>query len=424
MGGGDNETKPIAGLRSIDPRQVPLPHGTQVTTTVAQPIAGSDRIIPQGVVGRVIEHLGDGRVKLQVVGRGEVVYRRIDVVPRKEGELAFAVRRAWAEANLRPCTVLEATVGSRAWGLSSDTSDTDVRGVFVLPATWRYGLVQPPETIISADGNCTLWEVEKMIGQALRADPNTLETLFVSEVRVVDEMGQWLLDARDAFVSREIYGSFGRYALAQAKKLRQSHRLAQHRVLVLDWLREDPDTDLDRLAVRLAAEALDEGEAGKQRAKQHIKQLYRSLFDQGLLEANSLEAFAAFARGESADLELPRELRPKNAYNLLRIVSCAVDWLRTGTPALVADGALRDRLLQIKNGDVALDVALDWTEEVARELHAAREDCPLPSVPDFDRADAVLRRVRSEAARRFHDGAAGPWGSDAPPPPLPSEHST
>ncbi len=424
MGGDDSQARPIAGLESIDPRQVPLPQGTQVTTTVAHSVQGSDRVIPQGVVGRVVEHLGEGRVKVHVVGRGEVVYRRVDIVPRKQGELAFAVRRAWAEASLRPCTVFEATVGSRAWGLSSDTSDTDVRGVFVLPASWRDGLVPPPETIISADGNCTLWEVGKTVAQALRADPNTLEALFVSEVRVVDEMGQWLRDARDAFVSREIYGSFGRYALAQAKKLRQSHRLAAHRVVVLQWLRDDPDADLDRLAARLAAEVLDEGDAGRQRARQHIKQLYRSLFDQGLLEASSLEAFAAFARTSSDDLDLPRELRPKNAYNLLRIVSCAVAWLRTGAPAFVADGELRERLLRIKQGDVALEVALDWTEQAARDLDAARDESPLPATPDFDRADDVLRRIRLEASRRYQADQPGPWGRDAPVPPRPSEHTT
>lgn len=216
----------VGGLAGVNPREVPLPHGTQVTTTVEMPLPGSERVIPQGVVGRVVGILADGRVRVSVIGRGEVVYRRADIIPRKEGELRFAVRRAWAEQCLLPCAVLEATVGSRAWGLADDASDTDRRGVFLLPFTWSTGLVAAPDVLVSADGSATHWEVQKAIVQALRADPNTLETLFVPEIRVLDPMGARILEEREAFASQEIYGSFGRYALAQAKKLRQSHRLA------------------------------------------------------------------------------------------------------------------------------------------------------------------------------------------------------
>ena len=39
--------------------------------------------------------------------------------------------------------------------------------------------------------------------------------------RVLDPMGRWILDERSAFVSQLIYGTFGRYALSQLKKLSQ-----------------------------------------------------------------------------------------------------------------------------------------------------------------------------------------------------------
>lgn len=413
----------VAGLAGVDPREVPLPRGTQVTTTVEQPLPGSDRVVPQGVVGRVVGVLDDGRVRVEVVGRGEVVYRRADVVPRKDGELRFAVRRAWAEQCLSPCAVLRATVGSRAWGLSDDASDTDVRGLFLLPFSWKSGLVEAPDVIVSADGSSTYWEVEKAIGQALRADPNTLETFYVPDVQALDPLGERFLEERDAFVSREIYGSFGRYALAQTKKLRQSHRLAEHRSLVLAWLRER-DLDLDTVATRLARETSDDSKGAVHRAKQYLKQLYRSLYDQGMTSANSFDALVAFARDGAQDVELPRELRPKNAYNLLRIVSCAVHWLRTGEPLIVAEGTLRDSLLAIKNGEVPLQTALDWTEDAANDLDQARGNSPLPVTPDFDRADELLREARELAAHRWLERAPGPWGADAPPPPRPSEQES
>ena len=412
-------TKPtieVATLAGIDPREVPLPHGTQVTTTVEQPIPGSDRVVPQGVVGRVIGLVEGGRVRVQIVGRGELVYRRADLAPRKDGELRFAVRRAWAEQCLRPCAVLCATVGSRAWGLSDDASDTDTRGIFLLPFSWTVGLVEAPDVIVSADGSATYWEIEKTIRQALRADPNTLETLFVPDAQALDPIGERLLRERDAFVSREIYGSFGRYALAQTKRLRQSHRLAQHRSVVLEWLRGG-DLDLDTVATRLADETIENPDRATHRAKQYLKQLYRSLYDQGLLRANSFDALVEFARQGAGELELPRELRPKNAYNLLRIVSCAAQWLETGVPLIVVEGELKDKLLAIKSGEVSLQTALDWTELAAQNLDRARDASPLPEAPDFDRADAMLRDARELAARRWVERVAGPWGADAPPAP-------
>jgi hypothetical protein len=415
----------IEGLRGMDPAKVPLPHGTQVTTTVELVPGDGTRPIPAGSVGTVVELRPDGRLRVRVVGRGEHVYARHELRPAHAGQVRFAVARARDEAALLPCAVLEATVGSRAWGLAEDGSDHDTRGVFLLPFGWREGLATPPAVLVSADGSATWWEAERAIRQALRADPNTLEMLFVPAVRVLDPLGQRLLDAREIFVSQAIYGSFGRYALAQAKRLRQSLRLAEHRGLVLEWLRREPGLSLDEVADRLVAHTPDgdpetEPRPDRVRARDYLKQLHRSLYDQGLLTANSFAGLAELAGRAHVELELPRELRPKNAYNLLRIVSGAVQWLTTGEPLIETHGPLRERLRAIKAGQVPLRQALAWTEEVATGLDRAREGSPLPAEPDYAAADALLRELRQQAARRWLLQEPGPFGRDAPIP-LPPE---
>ena len=235
-----------------------------------------------------------------------------------------------------------------------------------------------------------------------------------------DPIGEWLLEARDAFVSTEIHGSFGRYALGQLRRLEQAQRLAEHRAVVLEWLRGENAPGLDEVAARLAKLSTraspSEADAVLQ-AKQYVKQLYRSLFDQGLLEAADFASLVVFARGASAELELPRELRPKNAYNMLRLVATATRWLRDGEPSFVAEGALRDRLLAIKRGEVALDEVLAEAEAMAPELEAARNASTLPARPDVARADALLRRIGEEIARRWSVREPGPFGADAPTPP-------
>ncbi|MEM6994703.1 MAG: nucleotidyltransferase domain-containing protein [Myxococcota bacterium] len=408
------------GLAAIDPRAVPLVHGSEVTTLRALPDPAGRRDIPMGSVGRVTGLPGDDRVTVRLVGRGEFTVARHDVAPRNDGQLRYALSREATERALGPCAIYQATVGSRAWGLADEGSDHDTRGVVLWPFAWSVARGRVPDVFTSADGSHSWWELGRTIRQALRADPNTLEALFVPDYRATDEIGDALRDARQCFVSQEIYGSFGRYALAQSAKLTKSLRLAEHRALVLDWLAADPSQTLDAVAARLAEAAMSVSDAAAQlQAKQYLKQLYGSMHDQGLIASRSFDGLVALARDGGADLDLPRELRPKNAYNLLRIASCAVTWLQTGAPLIETTGELREQLLAIKQGAVDLATALRWTDAVSDQLEAARASSVLPKAPDFAAADRLLLRAREVAADRWLRGADGPWGKDAAPPPAP-----
>lgn len=409
----------LDALAELDPLAVPLPHGTEVTTRVDRVLG--DRRVMQGAMGRVVATPAENLFDVNIMGVGVVRYARDELTPRKVGQARYARRRADAWEALTPCKVLETTVGSRAWGLSDAGSDTDLRGVFALPFSWTLGLAQPPLDLVSADGSASYWECGKAVRQALRADPNTLEALFVKSARPLDPIGEWLLAERDCFVSSEVYGSFGRYALSQLRKLSHSLRLAEHRADVLAWLREDPAPSLDEVARRLwsADKRVHASEAdGVLLAKQYIKQLYRSMFDQGLLEANDFVSLVKLARNDERRFDLPRELRPKNAYNLLRLMMVAVRWLETGAPEFEVTGDFRARLLAIKKGDVPLADVLAEADGLTPRLDAARRDTKLPKQGDIVRADALLRRIGEELARRHVERAPGPWGAGAPEPPA------
>jgi hypothetical protein len=410
----------LRSLAKLDPRATSLPHGTEVTTRVDR-VAGGKRV-PQGSVGRVTKTGArpEDEVEVTVVGVGVLRYARDEVVPRRVGQALYAQRRQDAWTALAGCVVLEAVVGSRAWNLADEESDEDLRGVFALPLSWTTGLVAPPEDLVSADGSATYWAVGKAVRQALRADPNTLEMLFLPGATAKDELGAWLLAERDAFVSTEIYGTFGRYALGQLRRLEQGTRLAEHRTTVLAWLREEPAPGLDDVAARLArlsSRAYPSEEDALHQAKQHVKHLYRSLFDQGLLTGSDFASLVAFARTDARELELPRELRPKNAYNLIRLVATATRWLREGVPTFAANGALRERLLAIKRGEVPMNDVLAEADAMSADLERARDASPLPKRPDVARADALLRRMNEEVARRAVLRAEGPLGQGAPPAP-------
>ncbi|MDP3276065.1 MAG: nucleotidyltransferase domain-containing protein [Deltaproteobacteria bacterium] len=406
----------IQGLAAIDLKAVHLPVGTEVSTRVDR--AFGERIVPQGAVGRVMALDGQD-VDVHLVGIGVLRYPREALLPRKVGQLRYAARRDHAWSSLRDCVIVETVVGSRAWGLAHEHSDTDRRGVFSAPFTWTHGLVEPPEDLVSADGSDTFWAHEKAIRQAIRCDPNTLEALFVQSATPTDELGQWLLSERDAFVSTDIYGTFGRYAMSQLDKLSQNLRLANHRTEVLSWLQADPSLSLDAVAQKLALISPRAAASEKDAllaAKQYIKQLYRSMCDQGLIAHASFDSLTQFALQREGELPEPsRELRPKNAYNLLRLIHVATHWLRVGEPDFVMSGAFRERLLAIKQGHVALSEVIEEAESMTPALVEAWTHSKLPKQADVTRADRLLRRMNSEIAARSTNNVPGPWGVDAAP---------
>jgi hypothetical protein len=413
----------LGGLSDLDVLSVPLPAGTEITTRVDRQFDGVTR--PRGVVGRVRSSDGE-RVEITFLDGKGGAYLRAEVIPRKLGIVRYAQRRQASWEALRPCVVLDARVGSQAWGLADSTSDEDHRGVFVLPMPWTTGLVDPPLDLVSLDGSSTYWEIGKAVRQALRADPNTLEMLF-AEVSATDPIGEALIEEREAFLSREIYGSFGRYALSQLDRLEHNQRLADHRGLLLGWLAEDPTLTLDATATRLAqsaAIAAPTTEDAVRRGRDYIKQLYRSMYDQGRLTSNDWASLVAFASRqdhvaslatETSKFAPPRDLRPKNAYNLIRLLDLAIRLLRGEPPSVRVSEALRPTLLAIKQGQVAMSEVVRMAKELTPALEAARDRSPLPLTPDIGKAEALLRRARDLAA-----GEPGPWGKDAAKPPQAS----
>ncbi|WP_406098367.1 DNA polymerase beta superfamily protein [Streptomyces sp. NBC_01013] len=120
---------------------------------------------------------------------------------------------------VRDHTVYSCVMGSRAFGLATDGSDTDRRGVFLAPTPlfWRFD--KPPTHVDGPAEEQFSWELERFCELALRANPNVLECLHSPLVERLDATGRELLSLRGAFLSRRAHGTFVRYALGQRRKL-------------------------------------------------------------------------------------------------------------------------------------------------------------------------------------------------------------
>ncbi|WP_031521856.1 DNA polymerase beta superfamily protein [Streptomyces sp. NRRL F-5123] len=120
---------------------------------------------------------------------------------------------------VREHTVYACVMGSRAFGLATDGSDTDRRGVFVAPTPLFWRLDKPPTHVTGPREEEFSWEIERFCSLALRANPNLLECLHSPLVEHADATGRELLELRDAFLSRRVEASFRGYAEQQLGRL-------------------------------------------------------------------------------------------------------------------------------------------------------------------------------------------------------------
>ena len=114
--------------------------------------------------------------------------------------------------------VFDAVSGSRAYGTNTPTSDTDLKGVFVLPAERFYGF-DPPVQVNDTD-DITYYELGRFFELLAKNNPTALELLATPDdcVRLRHAL---LTDVRpELFLSRLCEQAFAGYAMTQVRKAR------------------------------------------------------------------------------------------------------------------------------------------------------------------------------------------------------------
>ncbi|MBG0816596.1 DNA polymerase beta superfamily protein [Planomonospora sp. ID82291] len=132
--------------------------------------------------------------------------------------------------------VLSVVVGSRAYGLETEESDVDRRGVFAAPTPLFWRLDKPPTHVDGPLPEQFSWEVERFCALALEANPTVLECLWSPVVERAAPAGRDLLALRRAFLSRRARETFTGYADAQFRRLdpeRPKWKQAMHMIRLM-----------------------------------------------------------------------------------------------------------------------------------------------------------------------------------------------
>ena len=113
--------------------------------------------------------------------------------------------------------LLEAVVGSRAYGLATASSDTDIKGVFYLPLEYYLG-GQYIAQVANASNDEVYYELGRFVELLSKSNPTVLELLASPADCIVYQdpiMEQFKMQD---FITREAVMTFAQYAMVQVRK--------------------------------------------------------------------------------------------------------------------------------------------------------------------------------------------------------------
>jgi predicted nucleotidyltransferase len=123
--------------------------------------------------------------------------------------------------DLESFVIFRCVTGSRAYGLDTEESDTDRRGIYLAPPEMNASLYGAPEQFEDNAGQSCIWELQRFLLLALKANPNILECLYSPIVEKITPLGEELVALRSHFLSRAIFQTFSGYALGQFGRIEQ-----------------------------------------------------------------------------------------------------------------------------------------------------------------------------------------------------------
>lgn len=115
--------------------------------------------------------------------------------------------------------LFEAISGSKAFGLATEKSDTDIRGVYYLPKDIFYGLEYIPQ-VADETNDVVYYEIGRFVELLLKNNPNILEVLATPEDCILYKHPIMSELRLEDFISKLCKETFGGYASTQIQKAR------------------------------------------------------------------------------------------------------------------------------------------------------------------------------------------------------------
>jgi predicted nucleotidyltransferase len=201
-----------------------LPPGTQVVTRSEARGTDGRPVHPRGSVAVIVQSPADPwhAYRVRFLDNFECSFPRDELAVLSH--FKTAPDEPLREHNLYEHVIYRCIVGSRAYGLDNDESDTDRRGIYLPPADLHWSLFGVPEQLENPQTEEVYWELQKFLVLALKANPNILECLYTPLVEHASPLAEELRGLRQHFLSKLVYQTYNGYVASQFKKLQQDLR--------------------------------------------------------------------------------------------------------------------------------------------------------------------------------------------------------
>ncbi|HEX5153869.1 MAG TPA: nucleotidyltransferase domain-containing protein [Parafilimonas sp.] len=335
--------------------------------------------------------------------------------------------------------LFEAITGSKAYGLDTAQSDTDIRGVFVLPKDMYYSLEYTAQ-VSNETNDVVYYELKRFMELLSKNNPTMLEMLNIPEQFILYK--DPLMNNLDThmFLSKLCEKTFANYAYTQIKKAYGLEKkivnpVEEERKSVLDFCYVYANKDAISLSRFLIRRGWEQHQLGLS-VIPHLKDCY-NLFHSNeikysgvLRKENANEvALSNIPKGESpiamlyfnkdgysvyckkykeywewvdkrnearysTTMSHGKNYDSKNMMHVFRLLLMAKEIATEGKINVYRKD--REFLLSIKEGKYEYDNLLAKAETLKNELPLLYERSSLPGVPDVKSINKLLIKTRKE----------------------------
>ncbi len=340
--------------------------------------------------------------------------------------------------------ILECISGSKAYGLDTPSSDTDIKGVFILPKKMFYAGISIPQ-ISNETNDIVYYEFGRYMELLSYNNPNILELLNSPEDVILHKnevLNQ--IDSRK-IISKNCKNSFGKFAVSQIRKARGLNKkivnpVDKVRKTILDFC--FVNFQKGSIALKEYLESLNvqqedcglvkithmhnvyglyhqsgvsfKGIMAKENANDVALSSVPKEFDQKALLYFNREGYSTYCKEYKSywewvenrnedryknNIQHGKEYDSKNMMHTFRLLNMAIEIALE--KQIIVRRKDREFLLKVKSGDFAYADLMEMADQKQKEIEVVYETSSLRAKPDIEYIRELTFEIRDALYREM-----------------------